>query len=77
MVRTLLQDHCPSTVLKVPAVAEYKSTMSSKTDELATRSLTAEQMLGFLSKSISSLNENKIRGLIAGVRFREQLRDWG
>lgn len=70
-------DHCPSTVLTVPAVAEYKSSMSSKTDELATRSLTAEQMLGFLSKSISSLNENKLRGLIAEVRFREQLLDWG
>lgn len=36
-----------------------------------------EQMRDFLSKSLSSLNKNKLRGMLAEIRLREYLNDIG
>src|SRR5262245_56010724 len=40
-------------------------------------SLSAQAMRGYLSRSISSLNQNKLRGLLAEVELRRYLRELG
>ena len=39
--------------------------------------VTLEQMKGFLSSSLSSVNKNKLRGMLAEIKLREHLDEMG